>query len=104
VKKYILYIILNLFFFLVTLYCLLYINTYLIELLIPHISGVLRIGLVLIETFLFTAFFYFINKLILRYDYQSTNQKSIALKTSFISSGIIIAFIIYAIIYTLCTK
>mgnify|MGYP001555326161 CR=1 FL=1 len=106
-KKYFLYWILNIFFLLITLFCLLYINTYLNEFLLPNrllrddvISGSTRIGLVLIEAVIFISIFYIVNQLILKYDYNSDNRKSIAMKTAAINLGVVITIIIYGILYS----
>ena len=105
--KYLLYGGLNLFFFLVTLFCLLYVSTYVNLRFVPDrfyrdsILGFINIVMVLIEAAVMIFLIYLVNKLILRHDYSTVNAKSIALKTAGITYGIILCIIIYAIIYTL---
>jgi len=104
--KYLLYGILNLFFFLATLFCLLYLSTYVNLLLVPKsfskdsFLGFINIVMVLIEAAVMIFLIYLVNRLILRYDYNSTHAKSIALKTGGITYGLILCVITYGIIYT----
>ena len=104
--KYLLYGILNLFFFLATLFCLLYLSTYVNLLLVPKsfskdsFLGFINIVMVLIEAAVMIFLIYLVNRLILRYDYNSAHAKSIALKTGGITYGLILCVITYGIIYT----
>jgi len=98
-----LYIILNVFYFLVTAWCLL-IADYCNEIIIPdylktgQLSDSMPTIFALIEGALLTGFFYAVNRLMLRYDYKLVNHKSIALRTAFISYGIILCIIIFGVI------
>lgn len=113
-KKYLLYIGLNLLFFFITIYCLMYAGLFLNTLLIPEsilwkndkprtdlISQIAPALLTLIEATLLIFIFYLVNRLILRYDYNSLNQKAIALKTAIINFSIILCILIYGIIYSI---
>ena len=115
--KYFLYSILNLFFFLVTLYCLLYVSTYVNLSFVPdrflwngdnprtdYVPGMINIIMVIFEAVLITALVYAINRLILYYDYNTIQAKSIAVKTALVTFGIILCIILYGIIYFFITK
>lgn len=105
--KYLLYGVLNLFFFLVTLFCLLYASTYINLRLVPDglhkdsLLGFINIIMVLIEAAVMIFLIYLVNKLMLKDDYNAVNAKSIALKTAGITYGLIVCIIVYGIIYPL---
>ena len=101
--KYALYAVVNVVFFFVTLWLLLYLSTYINLRFIPHvlISALANILITLVEALLITWLIYLLNKLILRYDYQTTKAKTIALRTALLTYGIILCIIVYGTIYTL---
>jgi hypothetical protein len=112
--QYSLFILLNLFFLFVTLYCLLFANTYLNDEIIPEgilwkdvgsssnsLSITMRILVVLIEGLLFIYTFYRVNRLILRYDYNLAKPKSVAFRIAAFNFGIIAVLILYTIIYSI---
>ena|SRR5579872_5768361 len=111
---YLLFISLNSFFSLVTIFCLLYANTYLNAPFFPEnllwkngrprsdlFSNTVSILVVLIEALLFIYLFYTVNRLILRYDYNLKKPKSVAFRIAAINFSIIVCIILYGIIYTI---
>ena len=110
--KYLLYIVLNIFYFLVTIYVLLYASTFLNGYIVPYravgifrghqaIADILHIIIDLIEAVLLNLAFYIINRLMLRYDYKSAQYKTIALRTAAINLSLFLCILIYAGLYSL---
>jgi len=63
------------------------------------VPGAVNIIIVICEASIITTLIYFINRLILNYDYTATNAKSIAFKTASITFGVILGIMIYGVIY-----